>query len=201
MLATTILVEEHRVITKVLECLEKIVEEAEQNGKLNADSAETAVRFLREFADQCHHAKEEDRVFLLMEEEESARAAGPVRVMFEDHVVGRRHVQAMKKQIEAAARGDAQAIEQFSEHARDFVFLLRDHIVREDEVVFPMADEMLAPDYSDQLEKDFLRIEKEAGGRRHSEGLAAANKLCERYGVEMVKPEKIQNILKLFMNA
>ena len=66
MKATDILYEEHRIIMKVLECLQKIVAEAEENNKLNAGSASQAIDFFRNFADGCHHAKEEDRLFIVM---------------------------------------------------------------------------------------------------------------------------------------
>jgi len=50
MKATDILVEEHQIIKKVLECLGKISEEAETNGKLNLAAAEVAIDFFHNFA-------------------------------------------------------------------------------------------------------------------------------------------------------
>ncbi len=54
---TEILMQEHRVIEQVLNCLEIIAQRAEADSKLDTDSANQAIDFLRNFADRCHHGK------------------------------------------------------------------------------------------------------------------------------------------------
>lgn len=196
--ATDILYEEHRIITMVLECLQKIVEEAEESGKLNAQSAQAAIDFFRNFADACHHAKEEDRLFEVMQEHGLPRDGGPIGVMLTEHDEGRKHVRGMAQAVQKAATGDAQALSQFAENARDFIALLTAHINKEDQVLFPMAGQVIASEAANTLLADFKRIEAEAGGRRHVEHIQIARQLCAQYRIAFVDDAQIQTIRDQF---
>ncbi len=201
MKATDILYEEHRLIMKVLECLQEVVAEAEESGKLNADSANQAIDFFRNFADGCHHAKEEDRLFIVMQENGIPRQGGPIGVMLMEHDDGRRFVRGMAGAVVQASDGDEDAIEKFAENARDFIALLRGHIDKEDQVLFPMAGQVLNEQVAETLLSDFHRIESEAGGERHTKYLRIANNLCERYGVSPMDDSLIGTIKNEFSAA
>jgi hemerythrin-like domain-containing protein len=198
MKATDILYEEHRIIVNVLQCLEKIVEEAEQKGKLNEASATTAIHFLRNFADRCHHAKEEDRLFVVLEQSGIPREGGPLGVMLMEHDFGRKHVKAMAESVSKAAQGDQDALHEFTENAGGLIALLRSHIDKEDQVLFPMAVQTLNEGVKDTLYLDFKKIEAEAGGNRHSEYIKIARQLCEQYGVHFVNESQIRTIMTEF---
>jgi len=193
MKATEILIEEHRIITRVLACLQEIVTEAEKSGKLNADSARTAVDFFRNFADGCHHAKEEDRLFVVMEEQGFPRQGGPIGVMLYEHDEGRAAVRGMAQAIEKAAQGDSEALKKFTDCAREFIPLLQNHIHKEDQVLFPMADQSLGSK-ADSLLADFRQIEQDAGGRRHSCYAKIARDLCARYQIEFLEGEDLATL-------
>lgn len=196
MKATDILYEEHRIITRVLECLEKITEHAERDGKLDAESAKSAVTFFREFADGCHHAKEEDRLFIVMQEQGIPGEGGPIGVMLTEHDHGRRFVRGMSAAIEQAAAGDEDAIREFGQNARDFIGLLSAHIYKEDNVLFPMATNVLDKPQAEQLLTDFKTIESEAGGRRHAHYVAMAKELCAAHGIDFLDDGAIATIQK-----
>ena len=78
---TDILMTEHRLIEQVLNCLEKIVQQAEAEKKLEKKSALEAIEFCRAFADGCHHAKEEAHLFPVMEANGFSGGCSPVAVM------------------------------------------------------------------------------------------------------------------------
>jgi hemerythrin-like domain-containing protein len=63
MKTTEILVEEHHLILKVLDCLEKCVEETVSTEKLQESPAKNMLDFIHNFADHCHHEKEENILF------------------------------------------------------------------------------------------------------------------------------------------
>lgn len=195
---TDILYEEHRIIVKVLQCLDKIVEEAEEQGKLNEPSALAAINFFRNFADRCHHAKEEDGLFLAMEQAGIPREGGPIGVMLIEHDFGRKHVKAMTEAVSKSAEGDREALSKFTENARDFIALLRDHIDKEDNVLFPMAEHSLGKEAADSLLLDFKKIESDAGGKRHSEYIQICKQLCDQYGIDSVEDSRIQTITSEF---
>lgn len=173
--AVNILVQEHRVIEAMLLCLERLIENAELDKKLDREKARTIISFLREFADNCHHGKEEDILFRFSDTKTGGH--GPVEVLKEEHVEGRGYVKSMIHNFDKAAAGDPEAIRLFSENARDLVDMLRRHIEREDEIVFPMIEELCQSGDADRIWDEFIAVEKDAGGDRHQRFIHSA-KLC-----------------------
>ncbi len=194
MKATDILVEEHIIIKKVLECLQKIAIEAQNQGKLDLKSAQNAIDFFKNFADLCHHSKEEDCLFPVLEENGFQREGGPTGVMFMEHVEGRNYIQAMNDVIEKASEGDVQAIKTFKEKADGFFILLDGHIQKENHCLFSMADRALNDDIKDSVLQRFKDIELDAGGQRHTKYIQMAKDLCQQYGVELFSDDQLGTI-------
>ncbi|MCK5379313.1 MAG: hemerythrin domain-containing protein [Acidobacteria bacterium] len=180
--ATTVLKKEHQVILRVLTCLEAMADEAEQSGNLAIDDARDAVRFLREFADDLHHAKEERRLFPAMEAAGYPREGGPTGVMIAEHEQCRAHNRGMNAALDGEANADA--VRSYVEHARGFVATLRQHIEKEDHCLFSMADQSVAPAVLEQLANEFhaYNLDAEATGTS-VECVAIADRLSEKYGV------------------
>lgn len=181
---TTVLMDEHRVIERVLDCLQAMVERAAVEGALDGEAAEQALDFFRHFADHCHHAKEEDLLFPLLEERGMPRDGGPTGVMISEHEQGRALVRAMADDIPAASQGEDGALIRFADRARAYVSLLRLHIQKEDDCLFPMADERLTEQDQLDLEAQFNEVAcKKIGNDMHEKYLGIADALSERFGV------------------
>ena len=184
MRTTEILMNEHRVIEQVLACLERMAEDAFEKGAIDVGSARDALSFLRTFADGCHHGKEEQRLFPAMERCGLPPQAGPTAVMRHEHELGRAHVRKMADAVAAFEKGDGRAVDAFAFEARGFVELLREHIAKEEQVLFPMADRMLPAAVHDELLAGFAHAEKhEMGEGTHEAFLALADRLAARWGV------------------
>jgi hemerythrin-like domain-containing protein len=182
---TEILSAEHRVIEQVLDCLEKIGERSASSGKLDVESARTALRVLRTFADQCHHGKEELRLFPMLARRGLPMHVGPVAVMVEEHEIGRGEIRKMSAALDDAARGEAGAAQAFAEAAASYVELLRDHIAKEDNILFPMAESVMRDEDRAELLASFESMEHDdLGPGTHEEMLALANGLADRFGVK-----------------
>ncbi len=159
MQATEILMEEHRVIEKVLDSLETASNRLAAGQTIPADFLFKAVDFIRNFADGCHHQKEEGILFLAMEANGMPQNIEPVSVFLEEHKEGRRLTRAMLEGAERIKIGDAAFVKQVVQNARDYVSLLREHIQREDLILFPLADQVIPASHHHQLMEDFNRIE------------------------------------------
>lgn len=189
----TILMDEHRIIEQVLNCLEVMVERCSNDGKLDKADANAAVDFFRNFADRCHHAKEEAHLFTLLEGKGLPRQGGPTGVMLAEHEQGRAHVRGMAEEIENAAAGDAYAVQRFVCHGRGYIELLRGHIQKEDHCLFPIADETFSQDDQAALLSTFQKVEtEELEPGTHEKYLRVADKLAERYGVPRTATEARQ---------
>jgi hemerythrin-like domain-containing protein len=75
-------------------------------------------------------------------------------------------------------------VRSFASEAQAFVDLLREHIAKEDEVLFPMADRMLPAAVHEELLLGFEHAERvEMGAGTHEKYLAVADRLAQRWGV------------------
>ncbi|NLY02267.1 MAG: hemerythrin [Rhodopirellula sp.] len=181
---TDILMNEHRIIEQVLNCLEKVLEQCETGSSLDTRSASQAIEFFRGFADHCHHGKEEALLFPVMEANGFAGGCSPVVVMLREHELGRLYIQGMDAAIEPAAAGDSEALKWFVQHGRSYLNLLREHIRKEDTCLFPAANHRLKEKDQEQLLAAFEKVEAEEVGPGIYDGfLRIANELSSRFGV------------------
>ena len=184
MKATEILASEHRVIEQVLECLEKMADRCAVLGVVDAESATKAIDFFRHFADHCHHGKEEQHLFPLLETRGFPRETGPTGVMLTEHEQGRRILRGLADAVEGAAAGETMAAERFVANAQAYINLLREHIRKEDERLFVMADHALSHEDQEGLLESFARVESEEMGQgTHEKYLRTANELADRWNV------------------
>jgi hemerythrin-like domain-containing protein len=167
---TETLKNEHRAILLMLKVAESVSFKLEGGEDVPADDLARIVDFIRGFADKCHHAKEEDLLFPAMEKAGVPRQGGPIGVMLIEHTEGREYVGKMSEAAGKYAAGDKKAGLQFAENARGYAALLSQHIHKEDNILYPIADARLSPQSQAGLEKDFERVEEEVvGAGKHEE--------------------------------
>jgi hemerythrin-like domain-containing protein len=173
--ATEALKAEHRVIEKVLDALEKLAKTAESS--LLADWTK-AIDFARNFADKCHHLKEEKLLFPALEERGIPREGGPIGMMLAEHEEGRGYVRAMAAALEAAAQDPIGARITLRRKADAYIRLLREHIQKEDDVLFMLADGVLGSEEQKELLREFEEHElKEMGSGVHEKYLKIVHEL------------------------
>jgi hemerythrin-like domain-containing protein len=181
---TEILSSEHRVIERVLECVDVLARRARKDGTLDADAAEKALEVLGTFADTCHHMKEENVLFVRMQERGIPRHVGPLAVMLEDHEGGRAFVRAMRAALARYVKGERAAAHDFAENAFGYTELLREHIGKEDHVLFPMAEACFSDADRAEVLAAFAQAEsKDLGAGTHERMLALVDGLTDKLGV------------------
>ena len=136
---TDVLKQEHRVIEKVLDAVEREL----GNGAIDKAFMTKALDFFRNYADGCHHAKEECELFPALESAGIPREGGPIGCMLSDHEAGRSLIRTIAEHLDAAAGADVDAQRVVRHAATTYVELLRQHIQKEDNVLFVMADQVL----------------------------------------------------------
>lgn len=182
--ATAQLKEEHRVIERVLEVLRPASDRLEEGENVPLEVFEDSVEFVREFADRCHHGKEENVLFPLLKKKGLPEEGGPIGVMKGEHRQGRSFVGALAVAVESYAKGDTGAKRDIIENARAYVRLLRDHIAMEDGVLFPMGDSLLGEDEQTQLMQRFEDVEeKEIGHGKHHHYIELVEGMERKVGI------------------
>ena len=185
MSATQCLRDEHQVIMRVLDCFEIALRQASDSNSVSRDVFAPFVEFFKGFADKCHHCKEEDRLFPRLESAGIPREGGPIGVMLYEHEQGRNHVRTIHENLEAADSGDAGACAVILKHGSAFLNLLRDHIYKENEILFNMADQVIQADNLKVLNQEY---DEETSApeycTRFNQTRQLADTLINQYGVE-----------------
>ena len=176
------LIAEHRGIERMLNILEEVADRLDAGRRVERDDMAAMLEFIQVFADRCHHAKEEDLLFPAMASMGISQEGGPIGVMLHEHGVGREHVREMAGALAGAADGGRAASQAFSEHARAYAQLLRQHIDKEDHVLYPLAERLLGREEDERLYEGFERVETDViGAGRHEEFHRLLDRLEETY--------------------
>ncbi len=174
--------EEHQAILLMLRIMEAACKKLEAGEDVSKDDLNNMVKFIKEFADKSHHLKEEDLLFPAMEEVGIPREGGPIGVMLSEHTIGRDYVNGLSIGIEEYAKGNTDAAKQIIENARNYALLLSNHINKEDNILYPMAEMRLSKEKQDELLKEFERVNSEKIGLdKQKELIAILNNLKDTY--------------------
>jgi len=177
--ATEVLKHEHRVIERVLAVVEAL---AERPGMPSKEAWEKAIDLIRKFADKCHHLKEEQILFPALEEHGIPRDGGPVGMMLLEHEEGRALVRAMAEALPRAGT-DPKVEAALKQSAKAYLRLLREHIQKEDEVLFNIADDVLSLEEQTRLAREFEQQEaEEIGAGVHEKYVKVVRELEQAMG-------------------
>ena len=179
------LMNEHRLIESVLDALEEYTDRLAGNPATNAAHLASFADFIRAFADTCHHGKEEEILFDTMIQRGMPRQSGPIAVMLHEHEEGRQLVRALRDLAGRAVEpgwtdADRQRIRQT---ARSYADLLRQHIQKEDGILYPMALSMLDETARAEIARRFDAFESDPSRLGEHERLhALGEELIAIYG-------------------
>ncbi len=175
MKATNQLSTEHQAILKALKLLQAVAE-AWTSGQPEADKdAASLIEFFKVFSDRCHHGKEENLLFPMLNRAGMPIQSGPLGIMLFEHEEGRKFVRNMNDAL-AAGRAD-----DFALNANRYRHLLEDHIAKEDNVLYVMADGYLTAEDDAVLIQGFEAVEREMGEETHDRFHQMLNTLEPRY--------------------
>jgi len=173
---------EHRVIERVLGVLAEPVERSERGEGLETDSLSRCVEFFRHYADACHHAKEEDLLFPILEARGVPREGGPIGVMLHEHTIARQLTKEMGEALADFSGSKRKAAEHFCQTAKQYIELLRNHIQKEDNVLFTMGDRVMSNEDQESLTKKFCEVDSGLfGGKRREEFERMADELEKQW--------------------
>lgn len=168
------LMDEHRVIERVLDAFERML----SAGAIDRAFTLKALDFFRQFADGCHHHKEEEQLFPAMELAGTPREGGPIGCMLHEHDLGRALLRIIDTNLNDAVGGRAAAIGAVREAGANYIGMLRLHIQKEDNILFVMAEQMLSERTKRELLAAFDRTEHAPGNEgKHGRYLQLANEL------------------------
>lgn len=184
---TDILKHEHRIIEKALRALEGMIEAVKAGQELSADDLEGFVSFMRTFADQCHHGKEEGHLFPSLQAHGIPLEGGPIGVMLSEHESGRALMRQLQDVVDLIRQGSDYK-DRFLQTAASMIELYQQHIMKEDNILFQMADQVLEAEEAGEIVKRFDEVERQLGIGTHEEMERKVEELVSRWSAGQ-KPE------------
>lgn len=150
-----ILMKEHENILKFVEILEEKSNSMEK--KIDKEFFRKAIDFIRNYADKFHHAKEEDILFKEFNKcaEEGCVHCNPVEQMLYEHDLGRNFVKGIEEGLKENNN------KKITENSLGYIQLIKEHIFKEDNILYPMAEESLSEKTKKEMAVKFEKIAKE----------------------------------------
>lgn len=149
---TTILSDEHKNILCIIGALLKKCDDIDSGKDIDKDFFAKAVSFIKNYADKFHHSKEEDILFAELNKDGVLEHCNPIGQMLHEHDLGREFVKGLS---EAVKKGNKAEI---VKNARGYCELLEEHIFKEDNILYPMADEALKESAQKEIAEKFSKI-------------------------------------------
>ena len=168
---TGILRQEHEAILGMLDATETAARRLSAGESMEPRLLEGLLEFFQLFADRCHHGKEEELLFPRLMARGMPAQSGPIQVMLAEHDEGRTLIRRMKEAAAAYAQGSPEAGRDWAQAAHGYVSLLRDHISKENNILFVMADRLLTGEDQKELSAAFEEVETEKMGPGEHERL------------------------------
>lgn len=175
------LAHEHNLIILALEGVERQVAALRRGEAPEAAVLEQALDLFREFADRCHHGKEERQLFPALVPHADPEGLAFLELLREEHVQGRALVATAGRALADLAENQANATRTLITSLADYVALLRSHIDKENRRLFPMTERLLSAAEQSALEEAFDRVEREEmGAGVHERYHQLAHELAEK---------------------
>ena len=152
--ALKMLSDEHENILKVIDALLRECELLKRGKKIDANFFESAIDFIRNYADKFHHAKEEEILFSELSKDGVLVGCNPVQQMLYEHDLGRNFLSELQEGVKI---GDKKNI---IENVSGYASLLKEHIFKEDNILYPLADDVLSNDVKKKIFDRFVQTEK-----------------------------------------
>jgi hemerythrin-like domain-containing protein len=128
---------EHRLIEKMIKVMESKVREMTSSKRPDSPFIETAVDFIRTYADRCHHGKEEGILFRELKKKDISQEHRRVMdELLEEHREGRKLTGKLAEANERYLKGDSGAFEEIIECMKILVEFYPRHIEKEDKHFF-----------------------------------------------------------------
>ena len=147
---------EHRLIERMISVMGKELVRIRKDGTANPKFIDTATNFIRIYADQCHHGKEEKILFRDLKKKKLQPVDKQLmEELIQEHVLGRKLTGELVKAKEEYEAGNSAALATIKDVIQQLVDFYPKHIEKEDKVFFKSA-----MTYFDKSEKDAMLEEE-----------------------------------------
>ncbi len=162
-----------------MDAAEREIRAIASSGKITTNNVEKIIDFCRVFVESCHNAKEEEYLLPKMQERGEVSNRDLLKTIIDEHAEGRHLMQLVAHALpQAKACAFPSCVAGVTANLKAYVELLRAHIDKENQVLFPLAERLLTAEDQENLLKSFDKHEaEEVGSGVHGKYLQLAKEL------------------------
>lgn len=166
MTSVEIMKQEHKEIKRMLQVVRKVCIGILKGDEINFKEFEEIIDFIRSYADEHHHGKEEKFLFKEMEAHLGELGIKLIRNgMYVEHDLGRLYIKDLSEALERVKSGDEESKLDVIAHAISYTHLLERHIAKEDDVIYGFGESKLPVEILEDINKKTGVFEREAEER------------------------------------
>ena len=160
MKATEVLRQEHENIKLMMRVLEIAFSRMESGMQIPKEDLERMIEFLKIFVERCHFEKEEKLLSPSLEAVDIAKETGPIGIMFTEHALSREYIDSLNRAVGKYKKGDQKSVPKIIETTNGYIKLMTQHINKENNTLFPLADARLSKEDQERLVNEFDALEQ-----------------------------------------
>jgi len=152
---------EHRLIERMISLIDKEVKRIENSNIVNQVFIDTAVDFIRFYADRTHHGKEEEILFRdLAKKKLSDVDNAMMKELTKEHAFGRAITADLARLAAAYQKGDKSALPLITQNLRKFIDFYPNHIDKEEKAFFPSSMKYLSEPEQQSMLDEFWEFDR-----------------------------------------
>jgi hemerythrin-like domain-containing protein len=182
--ALTIIRDEHRTISAILHGMEYLVWAIRKRGKqVDPRVFHAMLYYLDTFSERAHHPKEDQFLFSALRRR-GAGAEALITELEKEHAGGENALRRVAQALNRYEEGGEKEFPGFERAVERFVASYREHMRKEEELLFPLAEELLKAADWDAIDRAFAENSDPLSGMRDTRDF---EKLFQRI-VELAPP-------------
>jgi len=152
---------EHRLIERMVGLMRREISRMKARQEVDVKFIDTALDFIRSYADRCHHGKEEDILFRdLSKKKLSPPDRKVMDELVEEHVRGRKMVGKLEEAKNAYAGGNKAALDDVVEYMVLLSEFYPRHILKEDKHFFIPCMEYFTREEQDRMLSEMMEFDR-----------------------------------------
>ncbi|HON39202.1 MAG: hemerythrin domain-containing protein [Desulfomonilia bacterium] len=155
-----ILMWEHRLIERVIGLFPGLIAGIGQTNRVDTAFIQTAVDFIRTYADRTHHGKEEDILFKKLENKDMLPEHRKIMVeLINEHIQARDMVKKLVAATERYLEGQ-DTVEEITAHLKSLALFYPEHIRKEDKDFFFQSMDYFSKEELDEMMREFQEFDR-----------------------------------------
>jgi len=152
---------EHKAIKLMLSIMSKISKSINNKDVFYTNDVEKIVDFLFIYADKCHRTKEEKAFYPALLSTKIQLENDPVSLMINEHTIGKGYLKEIMCCVENCKIGSTFSCGRIADCMKNYVDLIQNHIQKEEEIYFRLANQTLSQETQNEISNLFLEIDND----------------------------------------